>query len=1467
MYKGRKKFIVALAVILITTSLLLTTVQRGSAFSESTTDDPFIIMEYGTEEISYIRSASIIDNVSRVHFFLQINYFNGSFVILHILEDILITVETGRSASSIFEAYRIDENIVLVYSLESQIYRNVVKLYMWNDLEHSSSTIYNSSEYYFYPKIFMSENSIHLMTLNVDYYEEPPDVVLHHVRIFFNGTSVEKSIEVPFWGDEYDVFVLDDQAFMMFKKYNYNETSRYYDSTTLSIVGVTDQGFYNSTVYEIDDVWFSSQLSVCSDGKFYFSYVSYGILYTTKFSINESITPSSFKQFNFNSYYFYGYFDVFSYTNTTYLVYQDFGYYWLEDAPYYYYYNPDRKVKTLTLNIIVDDNISMYQRVVELEDYPYLYQFGSVNYDIIENGSYSIGYSVILESQSFDNMKFLSEYVFAWKVYTDLTLNLPTTPFLYGIKSYSSFAYFWIKYWYTVISPIIVLSILYVIFRKRINRGIKKMIRYLLRPIIPNAKKSKLVAVNLWLFVKNSSSLIMILWKANKRRLIISLLGLTILSTIIVTSTTLFDSKRTSLIINYVESADLYNDDDLSASYNLILSDLSSLGDEGFNLNITEYAFSEIFHSLNTKTSVLRSIITGVYYTMNIPLMNLNFTDAYSYPLGVSYYGLNDNYSVVIEELLTEGRLPIDNNEVIVASSFIDEYAVEINDTLSFNATSFYEVFYPTDFSKANFTVVGIYQDPSENLLTNICNKYSLPSDPLTDLTSSYYRIPTMLTFTSSYLTNLENVTSYNLNLYSQIQFLYDFSQMDTDRLNILLEEIQDIVGKSPYSFNFAPNSYWYIQNELQYVFSGIGSFMQMTQFIIVFLSIPILYLALFVTFEVNEIFSSSFEQEIRILSSKGVSTGMITFIYSTMKFFEALAATFLGLGVNLIILPPLLKIDKFITFKSVFTSIQLATAPAAMGITLLLLIIISVPRIIKLSTTKKEVEKPPKKFVHLMKTIKLPYILITGFGAGFIGLGWWLIESSYLNIIDSSSLALLTIYIYIIGIGVMISLLGLGLLLREVHKIFMIAISKVFWSLRKNLFTFSLVEVRSDIKLFNNTFLTYVILVGLLIPFTITPLLIQDKINTETYFYGGSDLIITNWDDYNDTILSSFSNYSEIVSYTNITQLNANYRDYPIDFLIVNDTVDYLKTAFQPPEYLFRNWEQSIYELRENTSMLTSNTFKDYVAGGQNQFSFINDTGVDPIVIPFSIKRGFDYFPIFYDYGSERFGSEPYGVSYDVYYPEPYPYTHFGIVMSQDNFEYISGILTLNEVTLQRLLINVKNSVNQEKFADTLRQDLGVEVDTMETNSDLALFTFFPFYSVLVAEFVFGILICLAAVAFTSLSNPLKILQRRLVKHDILKKIGIPTNRIIFLSALELFVSCIVLGLALGGAAGYGLLSLFNWLFIESPAVQGGLPFQMHFPYQVMLIIFLAIPVVFYTIFFLAMKYNFAKYRPKNLE
>ena len=96
-------------------------------------------------------------------------------------------------------------------------------------------------------------------------------------------------------------------------------------------------------------------------------------------------------------------------------------------------------------------------------------------------------------------------------------------------------------------------------------------------------------------------------------------------------------------------------------------------------------------------------------------------------------------------------------------------------------------------------------------------------------------------------------------------------------------------------------------------------------------------------------------------------------------------------------------------------------------------------------------------------------------------------------------------------------------ILLKE---LIMIVLSKITWLSRKNIFSFSMVEIRSDIDLFNNTFLTYLILIGIILPFIVTPVNIQDNVNIETYFYNGSDLYIKNWNTLDQTLRSNLSLY-----------------------------------------------------------------------------------------------------------------------------------------------------------------------------------------------------------------------------------------------------------------------------------------------------------------------------------------------------
>ncbi|MCG3217153.1 MAG: hypothetical protein KAS63_10525 [Candidatus Heimdallarchaeota archaeon] len=1411
-----------------------------SSINDPVIDQPILLSKY-SEDLSQIRTKMIIDNDSNFHNFVQISYYNGSFVILHIINNQVMEIDRQINPGEIFETYLTDSGVKLVYSYSGSYFGTLVRVYDWSESGSENTRVFSSISRYI-PLFLQYENNV-LHILYSDYSQGNTSV--NDLQIHDNGTEITNEYIIPYDGHTIrSMCVINQTVFTLhdFDRYSID----LYVGQELVIVGINENGYYNSTkIIPTDFIWFDSRLIVGDDFQFrIILYQSFsGVLYSKKFSVNESVDFFNFLEIS-TGYSYVENLEIFIYENNSYYVIQRFeNIYEVRDSGFYYSSIPK-------IVIIRDDFQTLTAETIDVTNASRVNYFYSLSSYIFENSSYIISYTSLVETRSESEYRFLDRYVVSLNILSDLHILQSQNPLLFNLKNLSAFTYFWVRYWAAIIVPLLVLGIIYLIFYKRINYSLRKLRAFLLRPIVENVSKPKLIFTNIWLFITNSSSLIFSLWKSNKRRLTISLLGLTILSSIIVTSTTLFDSKRASLIVNHVESADLNNDGFKSILYTLSLESYSGLG--VINENITQAAINEILLKLTSSTAVYSNSLRGYQYSLYSYVTGYNFSEYANYISYLGYLGFTENYTSVISSIIEEGSLPSNLSEVLIASDIADTYDIEINDNIIVNASGYVETI---EVDSTEFKVVGIYKPPSLSYLRNLCKENDVPFDPIQAITS----FDNIIAPKEFYLRNFGNITRFNLDLFGHIQMLYDFSGISFDEVNILIEEIEELQVDSPYQFSFDSASDWMFLNELYYVFNDITFTLQTTQFLIIFISIPILYLAWFLIFEVNELFGASFAQEIRILRSKGVSTGNISFVYTSMKLFESIIATGLGFVITLVLLPPLLKIDRFVSFGSEIYGINFDSLPIAMGLTFIFLMFVSLPRIIKQSRTKRKIEKIPRKMVHLLKRFRLHYFLIIIIGAGETLLAFWLFQLFGIQIIGAENSILVMVFVYLMGIGVMISLLGLGLILKELHKLIMIVLSKITWLSRKNIFSFSMVEIRSDIDLFNNTFLTYLILIGIILPFIVTPVNIQDNVNIETYFYNGSDLYIKNWNTLDQTLRSNLSLYDEISSITNITVYHGLYGEYGatngvLNIMVLDNPNEFLATIQKPPKYLTPNWDESITNLNQNNSIFVSNIFDSLLAQEEPTFTFYSNVNSSIVEYHFNITGVFDYFPIFYDVGP---------ITNQNRYMQSF--NEFSLVTSWENFLTINQTLNLVGTTFDRLLIKISSRTDPENFAIQIEKDLNIDVEVSAENYETRLNNLIPFYSLLVAEFIFGILICIAAVAFTSISNPMKILQRRITKHDVLKKIGIPTNRIIFLSALELFISCIVPGLILGAASGYGLIKLLDFILLGFR--YNSLPYVMPFPFGTVIIVFLGIPVIFYGIYFVAMKYNFAKYMPRNLE
>ena len=188
--------------------------------------------------------------------------------------------------------------------------------------------------------------------------------------------------------------------------------------------------------------------------------------------------------------------------------------------------------------------------------------------------------------------------------------------------------------------------------------------------------------------------------------------------------------------------------------------------------------------------------------------------------------------------------------------------------------------------------------------------------------------------------------------------------------------------------------------------------------------------------------------------------------------------------------------------------------------------------------------------------------------------LSFLLYEYLFSAVTESGS-NLLMVFIYIAGTGVLLALLGFGLLLKDLHSITMIAISKIAWMIKKSVASFSLIEIRSDVHLFNNIFLTFFILVGIILPSIICPLSVQYNFEKDASMYAGADLYIKYWNDENITLLAEIEALPEVVSTANISAIDAHYQGEQINIYLLNNITEYLATTYTPPKDMFPDWEE----------------------------------------------------------------------------------------------------------------------------------------------------------------------------------------------------------------------------------------------------------------------------------------------------
>ncbi|MCE7749331.1 MAG: ABC transporter permease, partial [Candidatus Heimdallarchaeota archaeon] len=1431
-------------------------------------DEDLFLLTERTDEEEEIETRLIFDDFGNFHFFTKVTYDNNTFKIIHIVNDESNIVIIEKYPLDFFEAYVVEGGIALIYSFRAFYDISYFRMYTWTPEDGGIDFQfyeYNSRANYPHIRFFQDgPNHFDMFLTFMNNYpptSENADTEYQYYRVYRDNTTnlwyTDESSRIVWVAEEEFDYMLEmyykDGVVYTGYQYIYQGYPVHYYYTTMANVSAA----VNSTlvvsnitnIMEISEGGFDPRFFVTDDGVFNIALVRNSILYTLRYGVNDTPTFDNFTYTDFG---------IFDYDSFTFQEKDGYTEYIFSSVPYLEYneFFSGEKLKS-TISIVRDNYTGVYE-TEQFDIYNVPKNTALHSFSLIETaiGDRIYTHSTSLQKEDVKEAKISANNLIGYYVSTEVNLGLFFDLHVSQIEIYTPLYIFWYSAGIYLVVILGIVGITIMVFRKRVKVMFINMNKFLTRPFDKDKPKFVLGLANVWYWIFNSFSAIYTLFKTNKKRHMMNLVGMTVFAVIIITSTTVFSSKQSVLLDDYSSRVDLLNSGIPSMTLSLNY-DTASFGSRNPLLhNFEKLAIGEVLTEFYKNYPNLASIISGFEYMSafyaSIDNPTINGTDYYN----INYLCLSENYSTPLSNFIVAGRMPETKGEVLVNTDFITREDLEVglgdNFTLWGSQINYYNS-EPGD-TNVSLEVVGVIQNPTSANYTSIWNDYNLPLDSFSPLSGFFSSI---ISFGELAWENLAELYPYYMFVSTSVQFRYDFSKISPNQLSLLSQENDELKGRQDTQFSFEPiyrNSKWDYSGELSLMLDILEPRLNSSIFLFFTLAMPIIYIAMFLISETNELYTQSLVQEIEIFQSKGVKSTRIATNYISLKIVESVLAVAIGFGISMAISPALLRVESFITFNNNSTALQFGGVGVAIAVTVIGLVFIATPKIWKMSKTKRiRFQKTPQRIASLFKQIRLPPLILIAVGGGVAWGSLALFQLLFENIGETASVSILMVFIYLAGFGVLLVFLGLGLLLKDLFSILMIALSKISWRIRKSLGTFSLIEIRSDIKLFKNIYLAFLLIVGVTLPSIICPTSMQMNFEKDVYFYNGADLYINNWLNLNVTeVLAQLDNVTGVESTALIREIEGSMLDYNIvQVYLIQNTTEYLATSYKPPKRMFENWEEQISGLEANKTMMASYVFQRDFAEFQDRFRF--DSLVPPLDTTYNIIGEFRYLPVFYTVGDYILGDSP---------------SIAAILMTESNYAYIKPIIhpsASGENVNDRVLIKVSKGFDHSEVKAQLEQELGLSVKCTEEEIEALMFERFPFFNIISAEFVLSILICLVAIVFISISNPLKILQQRTNKNDRLKKMGISTKRIIRLTMSETFFAGVLPGVVMGTGAGFGLIALF--ILVIKNYFYSGVKFLLDFNITALVIAYIVAPALFMSIFYFSMKANYAKYMPRNLE
>ncbi len=932
-----------------------------------------------------------------------------------------------------------------------------------------------------------------------------------------------------------------------------------------------------------------------------------------------------------------------------------------------------------------------------------------------------------------------------------------------------------------------------------------------------------LVYKNSLRYIGNAFETFKMIGFTNKKRTILTIFSLLITGFLLNSFLIISESQQPAMINSFYEAQDLTDNRVVTAELTTAIEHLEDSSSD----------FSPLYHQL------AEDELVQIYSNLEIGKYVESVTSTYTVMLGISgnlhrqMTSIPNDTTEIITNILVEGRAPVNSNEIVVSTAIEHGLGLNLNDTFNLTISSIEQSAEVIGNFSMEVTVVGFFSLPTSTELKTLTDYYGQHYDLFRKI-----RMANLLTTNDILFQLFSSSNRFELMIQGFYQIDFDFTDFQIKDRIPLLNEQRTIVNKT-YTFPFDSSSSIIITEEMMWLLGYFNSYYMQNMARIIFFACPALLLSVFMVIESSDLFSTSYEQEVDILRKKGLRRMKIANLFLSVRMVEAFIATTISFGIAVLTSIPLIRIEGFLSFSNEKTKLLLSNVFLKLLIVFGVLIVISVPKIVSIASARRKYEKDPKKVVNLIK--KLPYRDLAVLIPGII-----LFQIFYNRTIVALYTQDLSQYI----VNLMLTLLGALFLIVGGLPIFIKILSIVWrflgyilWNTRKNKITYIFAEISKDIKYFENITVIFLMVIIIVIPSIAIPYTKEEVLTNQAFFQNGSDLMINDWNLVENLTQAEINDLAQVKNSANLRLYTVLYGALAdLQILVINKT-DFINTIYEPSNDLMEfNWTE-LQQLENDTVIISNTTIAEFGIIPEDYVTFTRV--IDSQIVSHSalILSSFSLFPV---YHSERDSSR----------------SNTLMIVSSECFDLIQlltpGMVLTSDVLMVRL--------NDLKYLDEMKEELyQMSQKKVISYVDVRESLKTPLYSIFIMEIFLSLGVASVIFIFSSYTTATKVIEKRVIKHELMKKTGLKANTIVNLTLVESSLAAMIPGLGIGTALGNSVLKR-----LLSLLAYGKEPFTKYtivYPTNAIIIVFVLIPIILYLSLNWNLRREFRRYAPTQME